>query len=73
VAKAKSPASAINTKPKAVGVAMKKGGEGVSTLTQATTQGLDEDKPPEATAGAKSAGLGISAAGTLARLTSHSR
>jgi len=57
----------------AVGVAMKKGGEGVSTLTRATTQGLDEDKPPQATAGAKSAGLGISAAGTLARLTSHSR
>jgi glucokinase len=57
----------------AVGVAMKKGGEGVATLTQATTAGLDEVKPAPQPAGAKPAGLGISAAGALARLTSHSR
>ncbi len=51
----------------AVGVAMKKGGEGVTAP--------DEDQPlrTPAPAGAKPAGLGISAAGALARLTSHSR
>jgi glucokinase len=57
----------------AVGVAMKKGGDGVAALTQATTAGLDEVKPTPQPAGAKPAGLGISAAGALARLTSHSR
>ena len=58
----------------AVGVAMKKGESGVAPLAQAAAAGLDEDPtrtPP--TAKAKPAGLGISAAGTLAQLTSHSR
>lgn len=57
----------------AVGMAMKKGGQGVSALPRAATAGLDEDKPAPAPAAAKPAGLGISAAGALARLTSHSR
>lgn len=57
----------------AVGVAMKKGGAGVSALPRAATAALDEDKPAPAPSGAQSAGLGISAAGALARLTSHSR
>jgi glucokinase len=59
----------------AVGVAMKKGGAGVAALSQAATAALDEDKPVAAPAprGAQPAGLGISAAGALARLTSPSR
>ncbi len=57
----------------AVGVAMKKGEAGVAALSQATAAGLDEDATTPQTARAKSAGLGISAAGTLAQLTSHSR
>ena len=56
----------------AVGVAMKKGGV-VAALPRAATAALDEDRPVPAAAAAKPAGLGISAAGALARLTSHSR
>ena len=58
----------------AVGVAMKKGESGAAPLTQAAAAGLDEDLGKAALAAkAKPAGLGISAAGTLAQLTSHSR
>ena len=58
----------------AVGVAMKKGESGAAPLTQAAAAGLDEDPSKAAPAAkAKPAGLGISAAGTLAQLTSHSR
>lgn len=57
----------------AVGVAMRMGTAGVAALPGEATAGLDEPKPEPAPAGAKPAGLGISAAGALARLTSHSR
>ena len=57
----------------AVGVAMKKGEAGVVPLSQAAAAGLDEDQQAPPAARAKPAGLGISAAGTLAQLTSHSR
>jgi glucokinase len=57
----------------AVGVAMRKGGDVAATLPTSTTAGLDEGPPDPMPAGAKAAGPGISAAGTLARLTSHSR
>ena len=56
----------------AVGVAMRTGGGGAAALPRAAV-GLDEDKPLPPPAAAKPAGLGISAAGALARLTSHSR
>ena len=62
----------------AVGVAMRHGGDSVAALPQATVSGLDEDSPEfagqaPAPAAAKAVGPGISAAGALARLTSHSR
>ncbi len=57
----------------AVGVAMRKGGAMAVTLPGSATAGLDEQKPDAAPPGARPAGLGISAAGALARLTSHSR
>jgi glucokinase len=57
----------------AVGVAMRMGTAGVPALPRETTAGLDEAKPEPQPAAAKPAGLGISAAGALARLTSHSR
>jgi len=60
----------------AVGVAMRHGGDSAATLPQETAAGLDEDSataPARAPAAAKPLGPGISAAGALARLTSHSR
>jgi glucokinase len=57
----------------AVGVAMSKGGEAAVALPQEATAGLDEEQPVPAPAAAKRAGPGISAAGALARLVSHSR
>ena len=58
----------------AVGVAMRHGGDSVAALPQATASGLDEGDPAApAPAAAKPVGLGIRAAGALARLTSHSR
>ena len=70
----------------AVGVAMRHGGESVAALPQAAAAQLDEEDPAStghapalapapvpATATAKLVGPGISAAGALARLTSHSR
>ena len=58
----------------AVGVAMRHGGDSVAALPEATASGLDEDNAAApAPAAAKAVGLGISAAGALARLTSHSR
>ncbi len=61
----------------AVGVAMRRGVEGVSDLPVGTAANLDETLPETSAqalpAGARRAGLGISAAGPLARLTSHSR
>ncbi len=57
----------------AVGVAMKKGEVGAALVSQPAAAGPDEDQQTPPAAKAKSAGLGISAAGTLAQLTSHSR
>jgi glucokinase len=57
----------------AVGVAMRKGGEaGLPGLVPAALA-LHDTQPESAPAAAKPTGLGISAAGALARLTSHSR
>ncbi|MBA4176985.1 MAG: glucokinase [Leptothrix sp. (in: Bacteria)] len=58
----------------AVGVAMKRGAAGVAALPADTVAGLDEAQSGEAPRpAARRTGLGISAAGTLAHLTSHSR
>ncbi len=57
----------------AVGVAMRKGGEVAAALPMSTAAGPDEGPADAASAGARPAGPGIIAAGTLARLTSHSR
>ena len=57
----------------AVGVAMHLGNRGVAELPGDTKAGLDEGQSEPQPVGAKPAGLGISAAGALARLTSHSR
>ncbi len=57
----------------AVGVAMRLGGQGVAVLPQEAAADLDESRPEPQTPAARRAGLGISAAGPLARLTSHSR
>ncbi len=57
----------------AVGVAVKKGGPGTASAAQVTAAELDEHESSHAAAAAKTAGLGISAAASLARLTSHSR
>ncbi len=56
-----------------VGVAMRLGNQALADLPQDAAAGLDEARPDPAPAAAQSAGLGISAAGALARLTSHSR
>jgi glucokinase len=53
----------------AVGVAMKRGAE---ALPQAAAQALDETRPEPRAPGAQRAGPGVSAAGPLARLVSHS-
>jgi glucokinase len=57
----------------AVGVAMRRGAEVDAGLPPATTASLDESRPEPPPAAARRAGLGISAAGPLAGLTSHSR
>jgi glucokinase len=60
----------------AVGVAMRRGAEGMAELAPAALASLDEAGPLggfAAPAGARRAGLGISAASPLAGLTSHSR
>ena len=60
----------------AVGVAMRRGAEGVAELPPAAVASLDEAGPLAAfaaPAAARRAGLGISAASPLAGLTSHSR
>jgi glucokinase len=57
----------------AVGVAMRMGEAVVATLPQEATAGLDEAGLGPALQAVKQAGPGISTAGTLARLTSHSR
>ena len=57
----------------AVGVAMRLGSGSLAELPGDTKAGLDEGQPEPQPAGAKPAGLGISAAGALAQLTSHSR
>jgi len=57
----------------AVGVAMRMGGAVAATLPQEATAGLDESLPGRVLPAVKVAGPGISTAGTLARLTSHSR
>ena len=56
----------------AVGVAMRLGGEGVAVLSQEATDAMDEAGGRLAPA-AQRTGPGISAAGALARLVSHSR
>lgn len=55
-----------------VGLAMRLGGQRLAARPPAAA-GLDETQPDPEPALAHSAGLGISAAGALARLTSHSR
>jgi len=57
----------------AVGVAMRRGAENVPPLPDDAAAGLDETLPPTREPSARHAGPGISAAGPLARLTSHSR
>ena len=57
----------------AVGVAMRRGAEGGAALPAADSTGPSEDRPEPQAAAARRAGLGISASGPLARLTSHSR
>ena len=58
----------------AVGVAMRLGREHAAPLPAATAAGLDEDAAvPRPAPAARRKGPGISAAGPLARLTSHSR
>jgi len=58
----------------AVGVAMRLGGEGVAALPQTATDGLDETQPGASPpAAAQRVAPGVSTAGPLARLTSHSR
>jgi glucokinase len=66
----------------AVGVAMRRSGQAgldgesgvvLPALAAATAAGLDEARPELPPAAARRAGLGISAAAPLARLTSHSR
>jgi len=61
----------------AVGVAMKLGKEQVDALPQATTDGLDEAQPllaaPAAPVVAQRVAPGVSTAGPLSHLTSHSR
>jgi glucokinase len=58
----------------AVGVAMKLGKEQVAALPQATADGLDETQPaPAQPPQAQRVAPGVSTAGALARLTSHSR
>ncbi len=58
----------------AVGVAMRRGDDSVPALAAGAVQGLDEPGAGEpAPAGARRAAPGVSTAGPLARLTSHSR
>ena len=57
----------------AVGVAMRLGAAGVAALPKEAAAGLDESRPEAPRPGAVTSGPGISAAGALARLTSHSR
>jgi glucokinase len=57
----------------AVGVAMRRGAESVSSLPDAAAATLDEAVPQTPLPGAKRASPGVSTAGPLARLTSHSR
>jgi glucokinase len=57
----------------AVGVAMRLGVAAGTTLPNGTAASLDEAKPEAQRPGAVTSGPGISAAGALARLTSHSR
>jgi glucokinase len=58
----------------AVGVAMRHGGEGIAALGPAEASALDEAGPGEApAAAAKRSAPGVSLAGPLSRLTSHSR
>ena len=56
-----------------VGLAMRLGDNPLPALSQDTAAGLDEARPEPAPPAAQNAGLGISAAGALAKLTSHSR
>jgi glucokinase len=63
----------------AVGVAMQRGGESVPALSPAAAGGLDEALPPTGEpapaepVAARRVAPGVSTAGPLARLTSHSR
>jgi glucokinase len=57
----------------AVGVAMRLGDESVAALPADATAALDEGQPEPAPATAHRVAPGISTAGALARLTSHSR
>ena len=65
-------ASKAQTALLVVGVALQRGGP-VHALGSDATQGLDEIAPNAAAVGAKRKAPGVSAAGPLAHLTSHSR
>jgi len=57
----------------AVGVAMRRGAEGATALPAGEPAAPNETAPEPPAPAARRAGLGISASGPLARLTSHSR
>jgi len=57
----------------AVGVAMRLGEQGVAALPKGAIAGLADNRPEPPAPVVRRAGLGIGAAGPLARLTSHSR
>jgi len=57
----------------AVGVAMRRGAEGATALPTGEPAAPNETAPEPPATAARRAGLGISASGPLARLTSHSR
>jgi glucokinase len=56
-----------------VGVSMRRGENSLPQLGDAATQALDEERPKQAPRAAKPTGPGVSSAGALADLTSHSR
>jgi glucokinase len=57
----------------AVGVAMRRGDDSASTLDPGAVEVLDETPDSAPPAAAQRAAPGVSTAGPLARLTSHSR
>ncbi len=56
-----------------VGVTLRRGAQNLPMLPKAAADALDEERPEQAPAAAKRTSPGVSTAGTLAHLTSHSR